>query len=101
MILKGLILISNLATAAVHEWFCWFKEPLGDTPICSPEDPERVSVPLNHKQSPAHGPDRRHPCLSLRDPESPLFGSGPFKHSHGQSSTPRDLVGDTPIQKQS
>jgi len=48
MILKGLILISNLAIAAVHKWFCWFKEPLGDTPICSPEDPARVSVPLSH-----------------------------------------------------
>lgn len=32
--------------------------------------------------------------------KGPLFGSKPFKHSHGQSSTPRGLVGDTPIQKQ-
>lgn len=85
-------------------WFCWFKELLGYTPICSPEDPEMVSVPLSH------GP-RQFSCTRTRqetpmsEPQrsgkGPLFGSKqPFKHSHGQSSIPRDLVGDTPIQKQ-
>lgn len=79
-----------------------FKELLGYTPICSPEDPENGF-------NLSHGPqtvllhtdqtgDTHVWASAIR--VGPLYLAPSLKHSHGQSSIPRDLVGDTPIQKQ-